>query len=82
MYLLEGTLNQSHQANIDSLREPSDTKMFLVNSTIGPLHSKTTPKTLRQIFYLIPITITLQPLLFALLPFRPTSLAQFSTSRL
>ena len=45
MYLIEDTPNQSHQANIYSLRKPSYNDIFLINSTIKPLHTNTAPKT-------------------------------------
>ena len=45
MYLIEGTQNQSHQANIDYIHGPSDTEMFMINSTIQPVHINTKPKT-------------------------------------
>ena len=44
MYLIQGKPNQTHQANIDYLCEPSDTYMFLINITIRPLHTKKAPK--------------------------------------
>ena len=46
MYLIEGTPNQTHQHNIDSLREPSDSELFFINSTIRPLNINTSPKPL------------------------------------
>ena len=64
MYLIEGTPNQPHQANIDYLCETSDTDMFLINSTIWPLHANNTPKTLLQLLALVPTAIPLQPPLF------------------
>ena len=45
MYLIEGTTNQTHQANIYSLRETSDTDIFFIDSTICPLHTNMAPKT-------------------------------------
>ena len=45
MYLIEGTPNQTYQADIDSLCEPSDPELFFVNSTIWYLHTNTAPKT-------------------------------------
>ena len=44
MYLIEGTPDQTHQAKIDSLRKPSNTKMFFVNVTIQLLRTNTSPK--------------------------------------
>ena len=46
MYLIEGTPNQTQQSNIDYLREYSDPKLFLINSTIQPFHTNTSPKNL------------------------------------
>ena len=43
MYLIEGTCNQYHQANINNLPESSYPKIFLINSTIRPIHNNTTP---------------------------------------
>ena len=44
MYLIEVTSNQNHQAKIDLLREPSNTELFFIESTIWPLHTNTAPK--------------------------------------
>ena len=35
MYLIEGTPNQNHQANIDYLRKPSDNDMFFIKKSFG-----------------------------------------------
>ena len=45
MYLLEGSPNQTHQANIDSIREPWNTEMFFINITVWYLHTSTAPNT-------------------------------------
>ena len=41
MYLIEGTLGQYHQTKIDSIRELSYPKVFLINSATRPLHANT-----------------------------------------
>ena len=41
IYLIEGAPNQTHQANIYYIREPSDPDLFYVNITIWPLHTNT-----------------------------------------
>ena len=45
MYLIEGTSQKTHQANIDYLREPSNTNIVFINITIWPLHTNTAPQT-------------------------------------
>ena len=45
---MEGITNQTHQANIYSLCEPSNPKMFFINSTIWLLHTNKPPKTLTK----------------------------------
>ena len=44
MYLIDSAPNQTHQTNIDSLREPSNPKIVFINDTIWPLHTNTAPK--------------------------------------
>ena len=44
MYLIEGTTNQYHQTKIYSLRKTSYPDVFIINSTIRPLHTNITPK--------------------------------------
>ena len=63
MYLIEDTPNQINQAKIDSLRGPSNTGVFFINSTIWPLHTNTPPKNLRQRLDSFPTSITLQRIL-------------------
>ena len=65
MYLIESTPNQSHQANIDSLRELLDTKMVFQSTAPSGLYIPTPPpKTLEQILASITTATTLQTLLF------------------
>ena len=68
IYLVEGTTNQSHQANIDSILEPSDPKIIFIDSTIRTLHTNTAPKTLWRLLASVPTNITLKLLLFNLNP--------------
>ena len=44
IYLIEGTINQSHQYQIDYQCEPSYTKLFFINWTIRPLYTNKSPK--------------------------------------
>ena len=64
MYLIEGTPNQTHQSNIDSLHEPSDPEIFFINSTIRPLHTKMPRQNCDNYWLRFPTAIPLQPLLF------------------
>ena len=49
MYLIEGTPIQQHHTNIDSFSEPSDPKIYLLNSTIWTLYTNTVPNKLTTI---------------------------------
>ena len=42
-YLIEGTPTQTQQENIDYLRKPSGTKIFIINNIILPFHTNTAP---------------------------------------
>ena len=64
MNLIEVKPIQSHMYNIGFPREPSDPKIFIVNSTIFPLNSNAAPKTLQQRLVLDLTTTSLQPLIF------------------